>query len=50
MCGSLLLSSECLQDPIFLDGIFRYLRLGDTADGDTQVKGHNQGVGSYIQG
>lgn len=50
MYGSLLISSECLQGPIVWDGIFSYPKLGDSTDSDTQVKGHSQGVGSYIQG
>lgn len=47
MCGSLLASSEHLQVLIFWDGIFSYPKLGDATDSNTQVKGHNQAVGSY---
>lgn len=48
MCRSLLLFSEHLQVPVVWDDIFSYPKLGDTRGSDKQVKGHSQGVGSYI--
>lgn len=47
MCGSLLISSEHLQVPVFWEGIFSYPKLGDATGSNTQVKGHNQAVRSY---